>query len=167
MKLHIDVKYLRCGIFGFCLLSFRQNERKIYKLRQLSLVLFVCFLMEVCLLFKKIHLALSSFKNWKVNTFPSKKYTNWDKLSCLSLYIFLSFWGNEKRQKPNIPHLRDVWIFAQFCNFQTLQSVFFISSAPACEERPLLKNLTCKWRKSALHINFSFLDSKKDNFCSK
>ena len=24
-----------------------------------------------------------------------KKYTNWDKLSCLSLNIFLSFWGNE------------------------------------------------------------------------
>ena len=34
-----------------------------------------------------------------------KKYTNWDKLSCLSLYIFLSFWGNERRQKPIIPHL--------------------------------------------------------------
>ena len=34
------------------------------------------------------------------------KYTNWDKLICLSLYIFLSFWGNERRQKPNIPHLR-------------------------------------------------------------
>ena len=27
-----------------------------------------------------------------------KKYTNWDKLSCLSLYIFLSFWGNERRE---------------------------------------------------------------------
>ena len=35
-----------------------------------------------------------------------KKYTNWDKLSCLSLYIFLSFSGNERRQKPNIPHLK-------------------------------------------------------------
>ena len=34
-----------------------------------------------------------------------KKYTNWDKLSCLSLYIFLSFWGNERRQKPDILHL--------------------------------------------------------------
>ena len=28
---------LRCGIFGFCFLSFTQNERKMYKLRQLSL----------------------------------------------------------------------------------------------------------------------------------
>ena len=35
---------LRCGIFGFCLLSFPQNERKIYKLRQLSLSQFVYFL---------------------------------------------------------------------------------------------------------------------------
>ena len=33
-----------------------------------------------------------------------EKYINWDKLSCLSLYIFLLFWGNERRQKPNIPH---------------------------------------------------------------
>ena len=37
-----------------------------------------------------------------------KEYTNWDKLSCLSLYIFLSFWGNERRQKPNIPHLGEL-----------------------------------------------------------
>ena len=35
---------LRCGIFGFCLLSFPQNKRKIYKLRQLSLSQFVYFL---------------------------------------------------------------------------------------------------------------------------
>ena len=38
----------------------------------------------------------------------SKKYTNWDNLSWLSLYIFLSFWGNKKRQKTNIPHLSDL-----------------------------------------------------------
>ena len=41
----------RCGIFSFCLLSFPQNERKIYKLSQLSLSQFVYFLREVCLLF--------------------------------------------------------------------------------------------------------------------
>ena len=35
---------LRCRIFGFCLLSLPQNERKIYKLRQLSLSQFVYFL---------------------------------------------------------------------------------------------------------------------------
>ena len=38
-----------------------------------------------------------------------EKYTKWGNLVCLScfnLYIFLSFWGNERRQKPNIPHLR-------------------------------------------------------------
>ena len=39
-----------------------------------------------------------------------KKYTNLDKLSGLSLYIFLPFWGNERRQKPNIPHL-NLWPF--------------------------------------------------------
>ena len=27
---------VRCGIFGFCLLSFPHNTRKIYKLRQLT-----------------------------------------------------------------------------------------------------------------------------------
>ena len=36
----------------------------------------------------------------KVNVDGSalKNCTNWDKQSCLSLYIFLSFWGNERRQ---------------------------------------------------------------------
>ena len=37
-----------------------------------------------------------------------KKYTNCDKLICLSLYIFLLFWGNERRQKTNIPPPRDI-----------------------------------------------------------
>ena len=40
-----------------------------------------------------------------------KKYTNWDKLSCLSLYIFLLFWRNERRQIPNIPHPSYLWVF--------------------------------------------------------
>ena len=35
---------LRCGIFGFCLLSFPQKESKIYKLRQLCFSQFVHFL---------------------------------------------------------------------------------------------------------------------------
>ena len=72
---YVSQLWYRCGIFAFCLLSFPQNERKIYKLRQLSFV--------------------------KVNIDGSllKKYTKWDKLSCLNLYIFLSFWGNERRQK--------------------------------------------------------------------
>ena len=38
----LDYQY-RCGIFDSCLLSFPQNERKIYKLRQLSLSQFVYF----------------------------------------------------------------------------------------------------------------------------
>ena len=45
------IAVLRCGIFGFCLVSFPQNERKEYKLRQLSLSQFVYFLREMCLLF--------------------------------------------------------------------------------------------------------------------
>ena len=31
------ISAFRCGIFGFCVLSFPQNERKIYKLKQLSI----------------------------------------------------------------------------------------------------------------------------------
>ena len=34
-----------------------------------------------------------------------KKYTNWAKL-----IYFLSFWGNERRKKPNISHPRLLWI---------------------------------------------------------
>ena len=37
-----------------------------------------------------------------------KKYTNWDMQSCFSVYVFLLLWGNEKRQKPNIPHLTGI-----------------------------------------------------------
>ena len=89
----------------FCLLSFPQNERKIYKLRQLSLSQFVYFLRDVCLLFNfwmiKFTFIIPKLKSKHTSL---KKYTNWDKLSCLSLYIFLSFWGNERRQKTNIPH---------------------------------------------------------------
>ena len=46
LKSWID-NLLWCGIFGFCLLSFPQNERKIYKLKQLS-----CFSLYIlCLIF--------------------------------------------------------------------------------------------------------------------
>ena len=55
------------GIFGFCLLSFPQNERKIYKLRQL------CFV--------KVNIDGSALK----------KYTNWDKLSTGASLLTLFF----------------------------------------------------------------------------
>ena len=42
---------LRCEIFGFFLLLFPQNERKIYKFCSVSFAQFVYFLREVCLLF--------------------------------------------------------------------------------------------------------------------
>ena len=48
-----------------------------------------------------------------IDGYVLKKYKNWDKLSCLSSYIFLSFGGNERRQKPNIPHLRAWIVFAE------------------------------------------------------
>ena len=38
-----------------------------------------------------------------------KRNANWTKLSDQNSYIFLSFWGNERRQKPNILHLRKCW----------------------------------------------------------
>ena len=38
-----NLESVGCGIFGFCLLSFPQNERKIYKLRRLRLSQFVFF----------------------------------------------------------------------------------------------------------------------------
>ena len=52
-KVHDDIsssnkQTKRCGIFSFCLLSFHQNERKIYKLRILSLSQFVYFSREMC-----------------------------------------------------------------------------------------------------------------------
>ena len=146
---------VRCGIFVFCLLSFPQNERKIYKLRQLSLPQFVYFMCTEPSMFRKYFVKVNidgsvlkkyanwdktklsqfvyfslvlreweetktkystpnSFESWaiylyfykilsfvKVNIDGSalKKCTNWYKLSCLSLYIFLSFSGNERRQK--------------------------------------------------------------------
>ena len=50
-----------------------------------------------------------------------------DKLSCLSLYIFLSFWGNERRQKPNIPYLsvetNDGFGKSAFSNVEVLHTI--------------------------------------------
>ena len=56
--------------FGFCLLSFPQNERKIHKLRQFSLSQFVYFLIYVYFYKSKYFV--------KVNIDGSvlKKYTN-------------------------------------------------------------------------------------------
>ena len=36
---------------------------------------------------------------------PSKSIQTTETLSCLSLYIFVSFWRIKRRQKSNIPHL--------------------------------------------------------------
>ena len=49
---------------------------------------------------------IKSFVKLNIDGSALKKYANWDKPSCLILYIFLLFWGIERRQKPNIPHLR-------------------------------------------------------------
>ena len=87
-------------------------------------VSFLCFhfLREVCLLFNFWMMKVPNgffdiIVNFIIQKLKSKhtslkKYTNWNKLSCLSLYIFLSFWGNERRQKTNIPHLWGLaWIW--------------------------------------------------------
>ena len=70
------------------------------KLREkwISFAQFVYFLREMCLLFNTIIQKLKS-KHTSL-----KKYTNWE-LTEQNWYIFLSFWGNERRKKPNISHL--------------------------------------------------------------
>ena len=42
-RMEDEILDLRCGMFGFCLLSFPQNKRKVYKLRQLNLPQFLYF----------------------------------------------------------------------------------------------------------------------------
>ena len=73
---------LGCGIFVFCLLLFPQNERKIYKLRQLSLFQFVYFLREVCLVF--------NFGMMKVNFINQKlksKHTSPKNIQTKTIYV--------------------------------------------------------------------------------
>ena len=97
-------------MFGICLHLFPQNERKIYKLRQLSLYIFWGKFVN----FSILNDESAKWIFLKSKHTSIKKHTNWTKLSCLSLYIFLSFWGNKRRQKPNIPHLRtltSIWSF--------------------------------------------------------
>ena len=52
-----------------------------------------------------------------------KKYTNWEKLSCLSLYIFFSVWGKKRKQKPDIPHPRLMFCFVLNAKFITFAVV--------------------------------------------
>ena len=74
-----------------------QNERKIYKLRQLSLLSqFVYIFWGKCVYFSIFEwwkCQMNVIVNFIIQNLKSKhtalkKYTNWDKLSCLSLYIF-------------------------------------------------------------------------------
>ena len=94
----LELGKFECAILGFIQFSvsqviefllwpeicenyFLSFPQKIYKLRQLSLSQFVCFLSEVCLLFNfwmikftimfLTYLWILSLKNWKVNTLPS------------------------------------------------------------------------------------------------
>ena len=59
----------------------------------------------------KFTIMFLSFKNWKVNTLPSKKYANWAKLTEQNKYIFLSFCMIDTRNKPNISHLRYTFLY--------------------------------------------------------
>ena len=59
---------LKCEIFGFYLLSFPLNERKIYQFCSVSFCLVCIFLREVCLLFiiqklKSKHTSLKKYSN--------------------------------------------------------------------------------------------------------
>ena len=127
----------RCGIFGFCLLSFPQNERKLYKIRQLSLCQFVYFWAQLePSILKKV------FCKSKHRWLYAQKNTNRDKLGCLSLYIFLSFWGNERRQKTSIPHpylcfgTFNLFLQGSWCSAQTthkLQGVLALCEFHYCK----------------------------------
>ena len=44
----------------------------------------------------------NSFVKVNIDGSELKKYTNWDKLSCLGLYIFSCFVGNEKETKTKV-----------------------------------------------------------------
>ena len=54
-----------------------------------------------CILFMTLKCGILSFVKVNIDGSVLKK----DKLSFLSMYIFFSFWGSERRQKPTIPHL--------------------------------------------------------------
>ena len=81
---------LGCGIFGFFPLSFPQKERKIYKVRQISLSLFVHF----------FRAEPSTYVY-----FYKRKYFVKVNIDGSALKKILSFWVKESRQKPNILHL--------------------------------------------------------------
>ena len=75
---YVSQLWYRCGIFGFCSLSFLKNKRKIYKLRQLSLSDFAYFLREACLLFNfwmimfTIEISQLRFSTCQKTHFPKK-----------------------------------------------------------------------------------------------
>ena len=72
-----------------------------------------------------------------------KKYTNWDKLSCLSFYFFLTFWGNERRQKPNIPHLGQ--LKQKLCNHSLFQSKILNALCPIHISRDSSLYISCTY----------------------
>ena len=126
---------LRCEIFGF-VSSFPQNKRKIYKLRQLSLSDFVYFLREACLLFifwmiKFTIMSKNPFGTFIIQKLKSKhtslkKYTNWDKLSCLSLYIFSRFEGTRGDKNQIFRNL--VSIDSKYFHLQDSKLVNYVST---------------------------------------
>ena len=98
------------GSIGCCLHYYTTTKTHIWECRVLNIWFLSPFVpSKILICLRAIYVYFYKRKYFvKVNIDGSvlKKYTNWDKLSCLSLYIFLSFWGNERRQKPNIPHLK-------------------------------------------------------------
>ena len=107
------------NIFGHFLANNYQSLAAIYAV-QAELALEDILLEQVCL----NQLFISYFVKLNKDGAALKKYTKRDKLSCLILCIFLSFWGNERRQKPNIPHLRKLFKSA------TIRLEFVLFSLP-------------------------------------
>ena len=79
----------RCEIFAF----FSSRSLKTRE-KYISFAQSVYFLRKVCLLFNFI------IQKLKSKHISLKKSSNWAKLNEQNYYIFLSFWGNERRKNP-------------------------------------------------------------------
>ena len=54
-----------------------------------------------------------------------------EKTKLSHLYIFLSFWGNERRQKPNIPHLKKLLNISRFATIPLMYPASFLFRVPS------------------------------------
>jgi len=83
---HVDARLLWCEIFGFFLVLFSQNERKMY------------YFCSVCIYFKESVFTFQLIQKLKSKHTSLKTYTKWAKL-------FFSLVLREREEKRNISHL--------------------------------------------------------------